>query len=229
MERMLTTGHSRRPAVEADLADSLLIARVVRREEAALGTLYDRYSRLIYAIAFRISNDHNVAEEVTQDVFYAVWQSADNFHCDGNLVSWLMGIARHRAIDATRSRRFRARQRELTLLDTQSDQLSGDEPTERLVLRETIRSALGTLPLAQQQPLALAFYGGLTHTEIASQLGEPVGTIKSRMRMGMLKLRDMLQSAREEEPKTKNPEPPFEQKNKGTKAQRLNDCHNDVS
>lgn len=175
--------------------DAALMQRLACHEEQALGTLYDRYSRLIYAIALRISGDHNVAEEVTQDVFHAIWQSAASFHRDGNLSSWIMGIARHRAIDATRSRRYRASQREMTLFDDQSNaELTADEPTDRLLLRQVITSALTTLPCAQRQTLTLAFYGGFTHHEIASQLGEPVGTIKSRMRLGMTKLRAALDS-----------------------------------
>jgi RNA polymerase sigma-70 factor (ECF subfamily) len=157
----------------------------------ALGALYDRYYRLVYAIALRIAGDHQIAEEVTQDVFHAIWQSANTFQPGGNGLSWLMGIARHRAIDATRSRRYRARQREMTLLDDQNS-LDSEQPTDRLLVRETVRDALVTLPTAQRQPLTLAFYGGLTHSEIADRLGEPVGTIKSRMRLGMIKLRDLL-------------------------------------
>lgn len=193
-----TTAYPRRGLASAEREqDALLIARVAHHEERALGDLYDRYSRLIYAIALRIAGDHNTAEEVTQDVFHAVWQSAGSFQSDGNLPSWLMGIARHRAIDATRSRRYRARQRELMLVDDQTPSAQLDEPTEQLLLREVVRSALATLPPAQRQPLALAFYAGLTHHEIADRLGEPVGTIKSRMRLGMIKLRDLLGFVRE--------------------------------
>jgi RNA polymerase sigma-70 factor (ECF subfamily) len=178
--------------IDTDL-DGLLIACIARRDEQALGELYDRYRRLIYAIAFRIAADHNSAEEITQDVFHAVWQSAGSFQSGANLTSWLMGITRHRAIDATRSRRFRARHREQTLFDEAGGlAFSTEEPTDRLLLREVIRVALGRLPAAQRQPLTLAFYDGLTHTEIADHLGEPVGTIKSRMRLGMHKLRELL-------------------------------------
>lgn len=194
-----TIGRPRWGAASDDVErDAALIARIARREERALGDLYDRYARLIYAIALRIAGDHSVAEEVTQDVFHAVWQSASSFRSGASLPSWLMGIARHRAIDATRSRRYRARLSELTLLESQPAGVEpGDEPTNRLLLREVVRSALTALPATQSQALALAFYGGLTHHEIADQLGEPVGTIKSRMRLGMLKLRDLLGPIRE--------------------------------
>ncbi len=173
--------------------DTALIERIVRREEYALGILYDRYARLVYAIALRISGEHSIAEEVTQDVFHAIWQSAASFQPDGNLSHWIMGITRHRAIDATRTRRYRSQQREITLVADQPDLVStSDEPTDQLLLRQVIQNALTALPNSQSQVLTLAFYGGLTHIEIASQLEQPIGTIKSRMRLGMLKLRSML-------------------------------------
>jgi RNA polymerase sigma-70 factor, ECF subfamily len=203
MERNHTvTGATTRPMNTTPEAayegDAVLMARLVQGEEQALSTLYDRYARLIYAIAFRISGDQNSAEEVTQDVFQAIWQSAASFQSDANLASWIMGIARHRAIDTTRSRRFRARQRETELPEDQPSADSGaDESTDRLLLREVMKEALTSLPSAQRQPLTLAFYGGLTHHEIALQLGEPIGTIKSRMRLGLLKLRSSLGHLRE--------------------------------
>lgn len=183
---------------DGNSGDAALIARVASRDEPALRTLYERYCRLIYTIALRIAGDHAVAEEVTQDVFQAVWQSAAHFHPEGNLASWLMGIARHRAIDTTRSRRYRARWRETALADEHSgSRYATEEPTDILLLREALRSALTRLPPAQSQPLTMAYYGGLTHTEIADCLGEPIGTVKSRMRLGLLKLRMLLAGAEE--------------------------------
>jgi RNA polymerase sigma-70 factor (ECF subfamily) len=178
---------------EEQLPDAALIERIVRREEYALGILYDRYARLVYAIALRISGEHSIAEEVTQDVFHAIWQSAASFQSDGNLSHWIMGIARHRAIDATRTRRYRSQQREIGLTNDQPDIAStNDEPTDQLLLRQVIQNALTSLPNSQSRALTLAFYGGLTHLEIASELDQPIGTIKSRMRLGMLKLRSIL-------------------------------------
>jgi RNA polymerase sigma-70 factor (ECF subfamily) len=176
--------------------DEELIARIRWREEPALEAIYDRYSRLIYTIALRIVGDRESAEEVMQDVFQAVWQSAGSFQPTGNFAAWLIGIARHRAIDATRSRRHRARARE-DLLD--EDRTSGaasptDAQADILLLRAMVSAALAELPVAQRQAIELGYYGRLTHTEIAAQLGEPVGTIKSRMRMGLLKLRELLKA-----------------------------------
>jgi RNA polymerase sigma-70 factor (ECF subfamily) len=189
-----TTGR----AAPAGAPDEELIARVRWREEPALSEIYDRYSRLIYTIALRIVGDRESAEEVMQDVFQAVWQSAGSFQPNGNFSAWLIGIARHRAIDATRSRRHRARARE-ELLDDERATSAGtsDEYADLLMLRTVVRAALAELPAAQRQAIELGYYGGLTHTEIAAQLGEPVGTVKSRMRMGMMKLRELLKTMEE--------------------------------
>lgn len=174
-------------------SDRVLVARVLRREEGALDQIYTRYGRLVYAIALRITGDIPAAEEVVQDVFQAVWQSIASFQPDGNFVAWLIGIARHRAIDATRSRRFRSRSREEVLDDERIGSAGfGDGQHDHLLLRAAVRQALLELPPAQRQAIELAFYGGLTHAEIAAQLGQPIGTIKSRLRIGMVRLRDLL-------------------------------------
>jgi RNA polymerase sigma-70 factor (ECF subfamily) len=179
--------------------DEELIARVCWREESALGLIYDRYSRLIYTIALRIVGDRESAEEVVQDVFHAVWQSASSFQPSGNFSAWLIGIARHRAIDATRARRYRARAREELLDDERiiGSARSTEEYAEVLTLRAMVRAALAELPTAQRQAIELGYYGGLSHVEIAARLGEPVGTVKSRMRMGLMKLRELLKTVDE--------------------------------
>lgn len=174
-------------------ADAELIARVCWREEPALGAIYDRYGRLVYSIALRIVGDRELAEEVVQDVFQAVWQSAGSFQPSGNFSAWLIGIARHRAIDATRSRRHRSRAREELLNDNRVAGVS-DRSMDEMMLRSVVRAALDHLPPTQRQAIELAYYGGLTHIEIAARLGEPVGTVKSRMRMGMQRLREILKS-----------------------------------
>lgn len=176
--------------------DAALIARICRRDEAALAALYDRYHRLIYTVALRIVGDRSMAEEVVQDVFQAAWHSAGSFQAGGSLSAWLIGIARHRAIDLTRSRRFRARAREDALDDARAahSELAADEPADALVLRSVMGAALAALPGAQRQAIELGYYGGLSHSEIAQRLGEPVGTIKSRVRLGLLKLRELLAS-----------------------------------
>jgi len=180
-------------------SDEELIARVLRREEPALSALYDRYCRLIFTIALRITGDRQSAEEVMQDVFQAVWQSAGSFQPNGSFQAWLIGIARHRAIDATRSRRYRSRAREEVFDDERLTRSASaaDAQTDALLLRHAVRAALAKLPQQQRQTLDLAYYGGLTCREISLQLGEPLGTVKSRMRLGLLRLREILSAAEE--------------------------------
>src|SRR5262245_46343755 len=133
-----------------------------------------------------------------QDVFQAVWQGVGSFQPGGSFAAWLTGIARHRAIDVTRSRRYRARARESTLEEyVAGDSTSGDTASDALVLRTVVQEALHELPPTQRQAIELAYYGGLTHVEIAGRLGEPVGTVKSRMRLGLTRLRDLLSATRE--------------------------------
>jgi RNA polymerase sigma-70 factor, ECF subfamily len=192
------------PSVQglAGLRDEELIELLVRREAEALGVLYDRYGRLVFAVALRITGDREVAEEVTQDVFHNAWQGAGGFRIgSGTCSAWLMGITRHRAIDATRSRRFRARAREDDL-NVEYPANNENDPVyqvDQQMTREMIRSALSELPPNQRQAIELAYYGDLTGAEIAERLGEPVGTIKTRMRLGMQKLRALF-SQRGERP-----------------------------
>lgn len=184
----------------AGVPDEELVLLIARRQQDALGLLYDRYIRLVYAVALRITGDRETAEEVVQDVFQNVWQSAIGFQAArGNVANWLLGITRHRAIDVMRSKRERSRAREQALapnvpFGSESD--VEDEVTLRLQ-RATIREALGALPDTQRQAIELAYYGGLSRSEIASQLGEPLGTIKTRLRLGLLKLRDLVSAAEE--------------------------------
>jgi RNA polymerase sigma-70 factor, ECF subfamily len=182
------------PACGTSLIDQELIARVIRRDEAALGVIYDRYHRLLYSVALRITGDRDVADEVLQDVFHAVWRSAGAFRPAGNLTSWLLGITRHRAIDATRARNYRARVREYLLDDMQMATLRApaDDLGDQQVMRLMVRSALAELSPAHRQALDLAYFGGLTHAEIAAKLGVPLGTVKSRLRHGLMHLRQRL-------------------------------------
>ena len=179
----------------ASATDEELMALVLRRQEAALGALYDRYIRLVYAVALRITGDRETAEEVVQDVFQNVWQAAGSFQPGvGTFAAWLLGIARHRAIDATRSKRERARAREQTLDDLRpaGEESSLEREVGQRLLRDTVRAALEGLPANQRQAIELAYYGGLTRVEIAERLNEPLGTVKTRLRLGLLKLRDLL-------------------------------------
>lgn len=177
------------------LRDEELLALILRREEPALAVIYTRYGALVYTIALRITGDRQTAEEVMQDVFQSVWQTSAGYQIGlGAFASWLVGIARHRAIDATRSKRERARLREQTIEPGAVIEQTGalDNEIVQFDTREAVRAALDTLPANQRQAIELAYYGGLTRVEIAERLGEPIGTVKTRLRLGLLKLRDLL-------------------------------------
>jgi RNA polymerase sigma-70 factor (ECF subfamily) len=166
------------------------MARLLRHDEAALATIYDRYHQLLYTVALRITGDRGLSEEVLQDVFHIVWRAAGAFQPTGNLAAQLVGIARHRAIDATRSRTFHARSRE-QLLDHMQQAIAPAriEEAERQIVPLSVRAALAELP-PQLQALDLAYYGGLTQVEIAARLDVPLGTVKSWLRCAIEHLRD---------------------------------------
>jgi RNA polymerase sigma-70 factor (ECF subfamily) len=176
------------------ISDAELLIRVQQREEVALGILYDRYGRLTYTIALRITGDRVLAEEVVQDIFQAVWQSAGHFQSDRDVGAWLRGIARHRAIDATRAQTFHARARETVLDDTALINTTEDTSAQAFadIQREAIQQAVAALSPAQRQVIALAYYAGFTTMEIARRLNEPVGTVRSRIRLGLTKLHKVL-------------------------------------
>ncbi len=185
------------PVDLSTLGDHELLVLVAQRQESALGILYDRYGRMAYAIALRITGDRQTADEVVQDVFQNVWQSAAGFQFGlGSVAVWMMGIARHRAIDATRSKREKRRAAERPIAEGWEipDNMNVEHEIGRRELRDVVRRALEELPTNQRQTIELAYYSGLTRTEIASQLGEPIGTIKTRLRLGLMKLRDLLRT-----------------------------------
>lgn len=185
-----TTGPRDHP-LSSSASDTLLIAHICQRDERALGVLYDRYGTLVYTIALRITHDRAVAEEVVQDVFQAVWQAAGGFQVEGTVKPWLLGIARHRAIDATRVRNYQAHTTAVAF-DEQYI-ISSIGRTDDVADALTIREALATVPPIQRQVIELTYYSGMTRAEIAIHLGEPVGTVKTRLRLGLLKLRTLLQ------------------------------------
>lgn len=180
--------------------DARLVARVAGGDEAALEPLYDRYGKLIYSLALRIVHDGATAEEVTQEVFVRLWRSAASFAADrASVQTWLLRIAHNLALNEVRRRQSRPVAADHFdwevegehLPDTQSD---GD-PAVAVWLREraeTIRQALAQLPEPQRRAIELAFYGGLSQAEVAAAVGDPLGTVKSRIRIGMQRLRELL-------------------------------------
>jgi RNA polymerase sigma-70 factor (ECF subfamily) len=176
-------------------ADPELISRMKRGDEAALEALYGRYGGLVYTLALRIVGDPELAREVLQDTFLRSWDGLESYDSTrGRVPWWLMGIARNRAIDLLRSRSHQARLREqqrLSPATPATDRAPGDT-VEAIGLRRAVVSALADLSAAQRHAIELAYYSGLTQVEIARELGEPLGTIKSRMRDAMERLRGVL-------------------------------------
>ncbi len=172
------------------LSDEELVARVVSRDRLALDTIYNRYGTLVFSLSVRMLGEGMAAEEVTQDAFLSLWRRADHYSVErGRLLSWLLTIARNRAIDELRRHRNLAEQVELP-------EQAGDEPDlEEVALRRVqIRRALALLPQLQRQAIELAYYSGMTQQEIADHLQTPLGTVKTRMRLGLQRLREILEA-----------------------------------
>jgi RNA polymerase sigma-70 factor (ECF subfamily) len=182
----------------ARIDDETLLRLIASAHPDALGELYDRYGRLVYSVAYNTTADPSLAEEITQDTFLRVWQRAESFNAQtGRVASWLASIARHRAIDLYRRGRARGEERTTLLDDLPDFELADDaEDVEANVEieqnRQQVRRALGQLPAEQRQALALAYFRGLTQEQIAQTLELPLGTVKTRIRLGMQKLRQVL-------------------------------------
>jgi RNA polymerase sigma-70 factor (ECF subfamily) len=173
-------------------ADIALLSRVIARDGGAIGELYDRHSRLLHGLILRILRDRSEAEEVLQEVFVQVWTRADTYNVElGAPVAWLVRIARNRAIDRLRSNNVRARTVEATPLPPPVE-----TPEARAVMSEQQRAvarALDALPMEQRQLIELAYFQGLTQSELAERFQLPLGTVKTRVRTGMMTLRRELQ------------------------------------
>jgi RNA polymerase sigma-70 factor (ECF subfamily) len=151
-----------------------------------MAMLYDRYSPIVYSVALRVLGDTGAAEDVLQEVFMQLWRNPGGFDSSrGNLAAWLAVISRNRAIDAVRKRRPDTDIADV-IVSVEPD-LAGD--AERARAMEKVRGALGAMPSAQRSALEMAYFEGLTHTEIAAKTSEPLGTIKTRIRAGLLALR----------------------------------------
>jgi RNA polymerase sigma-70 factor (ECF subfamily) len=174
--------------------DGPLLTRIVAGDADALGELYDRYSRVVFGLLYRMLPSPEVAEEVLQDVFHAVWRRAASYRAErGTGRTWLLAIARNAAIDwSRRHRRLVGRESPLEEAAAQPDPRTIDQLTGALVLADVVGRALAELPPEQREVIVLAFYLGLSQTEIAARLGEPLGTVKSRARLGMARLRNAL-------------------------------------
>jgi RNA polymerase sigma-70 factor, ECF subfamily len=183
--------------VELDIA---LLRCVGTGDQAALGNFYDHYSKVLFAMAYRIVNDHGLAEDVLQDVFLQIWEHAPLYDPRrGRPLTWAITLTRNKAIDRLRTMQRRNRledqvEREAGIFE----RVDGHTSLDALDLAEKgrlVRRAMKALPREQREAIQLAFFSGLTQVEIAEHFDEPLGTIKARIRRGMMKLRDELDRA----------------------------------
>ena len=166
--------------------ETRLIARIRAGEPQAMGELYDRYSKVVYGVALRVLQDTAAAEDVLQDVFLQLWRNPDAFDASrGSMAAWLAVIARHRAIDRVRQRRPETDIEDCVI----ASGVDLRDETERALVVEKVRGVLAEMNAPQRTALEMAFFQGLTHTEIAEKTGEPLGTIKTRIRTGLQQLR----------------------------------------
>jgi RNA polymerase sigma-70 factor (ECF subfamily) len=182
---------------EETIKDEQLIQAVAQGERRAFETLYDRYSPVVFGLALKMLGDREVAEEAVQEIFWRVWQRAKSFDPNRAFAPWLFGIAHNYCIDELRRRRARPQpvyeDDDHPVLSTIADDADVSEAALQSEQRRVVLNALRELPTEQRQALELAYFGGLTQQEIATRLGNPLGTIKTRMRLGLQKLRSILQ------------------------------------
>jgi len=178
-----------------------LLARIVDRDERAVEALYARYSGPLYSLAYQVTGADRFAQDVVQEVFVAVWQQAGRFDpARGAVGSWLFSLTRHKAIDLVRREANIRKRTSDASLEFEVAPENVDHEVWLNVRRERVRDAIASLTETQRVALELAFFGGLTHVEVAERLGVPLGTAKTRIRSALLKLRDVLGSSLDEEP-----------------------------
>jgi RNA polymerase sigma-70 factor (ECF subfamily) len=185
------------------LDDATLLKKLSQGSEEAISVLYDRYGSIVFGIALHMVGDRETAEEITQDVFTNVWNKVGSYRADQSKVAtWISRITRNRAIDELRKRRSRPEQHRVRWENGLKEEPSGsNSPEERMEItieRQRVRAALAAIPPQQRQAMELAFFMGYSHSEIARALRQPLGTIKTRIRMGMQKLKQLLTSGEEE-------------------------------
>ena len=171
--------------------DASLLARVQAGDERAMASLYDRYSRIVYSVALRVLRDPAASEDVLQEVFMQIWRNPDSFTAArGSLGGWLAIVSRNRSIDTLRRKR--------PMVDVDDVPLASAfnlaDEAERNSLMERARGVIHLLPTEQRKTLEMAFFDGLTHSEIAEMTGDPLGTVKTRIRSALLTLRKAFQS-----------------------------------
>ncbi len=172
-----------------------LLSRCAARDQSALAELYDQSASLVYGVALRVLGNAADAEEVSADVYHQVWRTAATYEgARGSVAAWIVTVARNRAIDRLRSRANRVRAEEPIEGRDHLAAVTGDpeQATAASQRRRRVQSAMASLPPEQRQAITLAFFSGLTHSELAARLNLPLGTVKTRIRSGMMKLREGL-------------------------------------
>jgi RNA polymerase sigma-70 factor (ECF subfamily) len=178
-------------AAAAAAGDEPLLNRAKGNDQRAMTELFDRYGRMVYSVALRVLKDPGQAEDVMQDIFFQVWRSPNSFvEGRGSLGAWLAVMARNRAIDALR-RRKPSDSVEDVVLASRTDMAS---EIERNSLMEKVRTIMKDLPTEQQKSVELAFFEGMSHTEIAEKTGDPLGTVKTRIRSALVRIRKAIES-----------------------------------
>lgn len=178
---------------EQQTSDNELLRAVARGDEAALAALYDRYDAILLGLLLRILRSRAEAEDVLQEVFLQVWRRAADFdEARGRAFTWLVTLARSRAIDRLRALDARERAALASSADGAEQTADAADDVLHAERREFVRAALAEIPEEQRRALTLAYYEGLTQTEIAARTGQPLGTVKTRMRAGLMKLRAIL-------------------------------------
>jgi RNA polymerase sigma-70 factor (ECF subfamily) len=181
------------PGHAAERADRHLVERLARGDGDALGEIYDRHGRRVYSLILRIVRDQGDAEELVQEVFAQAWQQCTRYAPSrGSVAAWLLAMARSRALDRLRARRSRPDTGHDEMPDAPDESPAAEDQLDEATRAAGVRTALATLPLMERLAIELAFFEGYTHTEIAERLEQPLGTVKTRIRQGLLKLRDQL-------------------------------------
>ncbi len=170
--------------------DASLLSLVQRGDENAMASLFDRYSKVVYSVALRVLRDPSAAEDVLQEIFMQIWRNPDSFIATrGSLGGWLAVVSRNRSIDALRRRRPTESVEDVPL----ASPYNLAEDAERNIMTERAREVIVLLPAEQRKTLEMAFFDGLTHSEIAEITGDPLGTVKTRIRSALLTLRKAFQ------------------------------------
>jgi RNA polymerase sigma-70 factor (ECF subfamily) len=193
----MSTGDAPTPPDDRNATDARLLQQVARGDKVAFAALYDRFSGPLFATALRIVHDNTEAQDVVHDTFVTVWQKAATFEITrGSAFSWVVTLVRNRAIDRVRRRRRRSDLLAASAPDDlgydENNGMAGVDQATTSDEARAVRAAVAKLPVEQQRAVELAFFSGLTQEQIAEKLAEPLGTVKARIRRGLLKLRDAL-------------------------------------